>query len=92
MPNFPPVAASPNGRGKGSPAPVPDVPGAIQQAISALQMRGTFTLEARKGTWMVDLTDMRDASQVNAAVKPIEAQFGVKIKVSVVGPVASQPE
>jgi hypothetical protein len=85
MPNFPPVAASPNGRGAGSPAPVPDVHGMITAAIQALPMRGTVQVIARNNGWIVELSDHRDAAQVNATIKPIAAQLGVPIKVSVVG-------
>jgi maltose-binding protein MalE len=85
MPGFPPIASPPNARGLGSPAPVPPIRDAIDAALQKLPMRGTFQVVARNNTWTVRLSDHRDAAQVNAALKPIEAQMGVRVKVDVVG-------
>jgi hypothetical protein len=85
MPGFPPIASPPNARGLGSPAPVPPILDAIDAALQKLPMRGTFQVVARNNTWTVRLSDHRDAAQVNAALKPIEAQMGVRVKVDVVG-------
>ena len=70
---------------RGSPAPVPPIRDAIDAALQKLPMRGTFQVVARNNTWTVRLSDHRDAAQVNAALKPIEAQMGVRVKVDVVG-------
>jgi hypothetical protein len=81
MPNFSPVASSPAGGGKGSPAPVPDPATELDQAVHSVALRGTAEIVARGSGWVIDITDNADASRIRFAIKPIEQALGIKVAV-----------
>lgn len=83
VPNFPPVARHPGSPGRGTPAPVPDISGAVRMALAGLNLRGSANLVVRNDALVVEVSDHRDVPAVKAAVKPLEQQLGISISVKV---------
>lgn len=83
MPNFAPMASAPGGP-KGSPAPVPDIEGMVQDALSKAGVADVATLAVRGKALVVEVTDATKARQVHEALRPVEEQIGVRIAVKVI--------
>jgi hypothetical protein len=84
MPGFPPIATAPGSPGQGSPAPVPDIQGDVEQALAGIQPRGgapRFAIEGKQ--YIVYVPDHRDVPMVKAAIAQVEQQDGIKISVKV---------
>jgi hypothetical protein len=90
VPGFPPVAASPTQQGMGNPAPVPDIFGAIQQALAQVQLRGEAAPEVGATGIVVRISDHRDMTMIKAALAPVEKELGVHIAVEVQKPASKR--
>ena len=83
MPGFPPIARAPGAPGQGTPAPVPDIQGDVEQAMASLQLRGQHQFSIEGKSYVVYVSDHRDVPMVKAALQQVEQQDGIKISVKV---------
>ena len=83
LPNFAPIASAPGGP-KGSPAPVPDIEGMVQDALTKAGVADVASLAVRGKALVVEVTDAGKARQVHEALRPIEEQVGIRIAVKVI--------
>lgn len=83
MPGFPPIATAPGQPGQGTPAPVPDIQGDVEGALSQLQLRGDHRFAVEGKQYIVYVSDHRDVPMVKAAVAQVEQQDGIKVSVKV---------
>ena len=82
LPNFAPVAAAPNRRGMGTPAPVPDIGQLVTQAIQHLRLYGEVYYQGGPHHSIeITVTDHRDVAQVRQAVQNVAGSLTVNVKV-----------